>query len=473
MKIIYKNNMGVTEMEVSNLYKDISTVLSQEDVSDGARQIEVEVPGVGTVIYRVTLRSGTPFIVELSNTLPNDFLDDNLKPCYLTCVIPEKNSYKFYKLTPTDSDVVAEYGRMGTRRGEVFGIRSFRYPKEMFWIKYAEKISKGYVDRSDVYLADNEKAEKNLEKKTGHINKVSAELFQKLKKFSKKAVKDAYVNVPITKAILDASNKILKQMYTAQSLEEFNNYVLEIVSLLQRPVQTGDGTGVMRLLAKSAAEYNQIIQRESDLIQAMEGMYYGSSSVSSDKDFSEYGVEVYLATDRQKKQVMNQLSDSLKGKVKNIYRVIPKEQQKRFDDYLKEHNIKKVKQLWHGSRNQNWMSIILNSLQLNPDAIITGKMFGSGIYFAPSSMKSWNYTSYHGTSWARGNSDTAFMGLYAVAYGKPLDTDTWSGTTDYRALTVNGGYDCLHAHKGSALLNDEIIFYNESSMVLNYIVEFQ
>lgn len=156
-----------------------------------------------------------------------------------------------------------------------------------------------------------------------------------------------------------------------------------------------------------------------------------------------------------------------------VHRVIPQEQQKKFDAYLKEHKIKKVMQLWHGSRNQNWMSIILNSLQLNPDAIITGKMFGSGIYFAPSSMKSWNYTSYRGTSWAGGNSDTAFMGLYAVAYGTPLDTDSWSASIDYKQKTVGGGYDCLHAHKGSALLNDEIIFYDEAAMVLNYIVEFE
>ena len=71
------------------------------------------------------------------------------------------------------------------------------------------------------------------------------------------------------------------------------------------------------------------------------------------------------------------------------------------------------------SRNQNWTSIIINSLKLNPDAIITGKMFGNGVYFAPSSMKNWNYTSYRGTSWANGDADVAFMGLYATAYGTP------------------------------------------------------
>ena len=64
---------------------------------------------------------------------------------------------------------------------------------------------------------------------------------------------------------------------------------------------------------------------------------------------------------------------------------------------MKKEDIHQVKQLWHGSRNENWFSILENGLQLNPNAIITGKMFGKGIYFAPSSNKSWNYTSYRGT----------------------------------------------------------------------------
>lgn len=33
--------------------------------------------------------------------------------------------------------------------------------------------------------------------------------------------------------------------------------------------------------------------------------------------------------------------------------------------------------------------------------------------------------------------------------------------------------DCVHAHAGTALRNDEIIFFDENAMVLNYIVEFQ
>lgn len=476
MNISYEINNEKKIVEVFNFYKDVAQLLVKEDISAGPKLIWVSVPNMGRVNYRLSMRSGTLMITELYNDLPDKLMQNSIKPCFLTCVKPEKNAYKYYKLIPEKDTVLAEYGRMGTRKGELFGARTYRYPKSMFYLKYFEKISKGYVDRSTLYLSEEPKPERNKEAQVSSDSRplsVSAKLFEKLKVLAKVAVREAKVNVPITAAIIAESKRILNQMYNTSTVEQFNNLVLELIAILQRPVQTGDGTGVKRLLAESKTDFARIIQRESDLIQAMEGSYSGSDVNSVEDGFTKHKVEVYLATEKQKKQVMSHLADSLKGKVKNVYRVIPTEQQERFNDYLKKNNIKKVMQLWHGSRNQNWLSIILNSLKLNPDAIITGKMFGNGVYFAPLSMKSWNYTSYRGTSWAKGSADVAFMGLYAVAYGKPCDVNTWSASTDYEKMTTDSGCNCLHAHAGSALMNDEIVFYHEDAMVLNYIVEFE
>ena len=430
----------------------------------------------------VSQRSGTMFITETGNNMPDKFLDKEIKPRFLTCVNPETNAYKFYKLDVLDDKTVrASYGRMGVKKGELFGERSFDYPLSMYWIKYYEKIQKGYVDRTDIYLTDSadapqEENNKSNKKATAKVDTSTAsyKLFQKLKRFAKKAVEEAEVKVPLSRTIINESKKLLDEMRAASDVDTFNNYLLELIAILQRPVRTGDGTGVKRIMAGNSNDFARIILREADLIQAMEGSlnHTGRGPIVT-SDFTKYGIEVYEATEKQKKQVLEHLSDRLKGKVKHVYRVIPQEQQKIFNDYLKEHQIHKVKQLWHGSRNQNWMSIIQNSLKLNPDAIITGKMFGHGIYFAPSSMKSWNYTSYRGTSWANGSSDCAFMGLYAVAYGTPYETSTWSGATDYKQEVKKAGANCLHAHAGSALMNDEIVFYNEAAVVLNYIVEFE
>ena len=482
MKINYVTPEAAKILDVNMLYKDVAVLLSQEPLTGKMVTVSEEENPNNKLVYNIGVRSGTRFITEVENTMPDRYLDHEIEPKFLTCVDPQKNAYKFYKLSIIDHNIVrASYGRMGQMKGQLFGERSFDYPLSMFWIKYFEKLSKGYIDRSTVYLSDEKSDSKktppktnnksNSEKKTNNL--CSTHLFAKLKKFAKKAVEKAQVKVPISKAILEESHRLLAEMKKSKTVDDFNQNLLELISILQRPVKTGDGSGVKMLLAENTSDFHRIITREEDLIQAMEGSYYGSTNQVESENFDRYGIEIYEATEKQKAQVLSHLNDTLKRKVHKIYRVIPLEQQKAFNEYLKRNHIKKVKQLWHGSRNQNWMSIIINSLKLRPDAIITGKMFGDGIYFAPSSAKSWNYTSYRGTSWANGMDDIAFMGLYATAYGTPHDVDTWSSTTDYKHDMMEKKCNCVHAHAGSALKNDEIIYYSESAMVVNYIVEFK
>lgn len=463
MKIKYCVKGNEKICDVADFYRDVAQMLGSEAADTGNVTVTCD---EGVVRYMLRRRSGTMFITEEMNTLP-DSLIGAVPSRYLTCVDEGKNAYKFYKLEPCGNEVKASYGRMGVQKGQLFGERSYMYPMSMFWIKYHEKLAKGYVDNSDVYLGATMKTPKKVQR--NEPTTVSEKLYALLQGFAKQAVHEAQVSVPITPAIIRKSKELLGQMRSAETTETFNHTLLQLVAILQRPVRTGDGSGVRMLMASGKPDFARIIQRESDLLMAMEGI---AGHVEAAESFAAYGIEVYEATDKQKKEVISKLSDALKPKVKNVYRVIPKSQQERFNKYLKKRDIKTVKQLWHGSRNQNWTSIICNGLLLNPDAIITGKMFSDGIYFAPSSMKSWGYTSYRGTSWAKGTSDCAFMGLYATAYGTPWNVDTWSENVNYRTETLAKGADCLHAHAGSSLRNDEIVFYDEDATVLNYIVEF-
>ena len=161
-KAMYTTNNGVKEEILigsnSEFYKDIAERLIKESVSNGTRvKVNVDVPDEGDASYMVSQRSGTMFITETGNNMPDKFLDKEIKPRFLTCVNPETNAYKFYKLDVLDDKTVrASYGRMGVKKGELFGERSFDYPLSMYWIKYYEKIQKGYVDRTDIYLTDNE-----------------------------------------------------------------------------------------------------------------------------------------------------------------------------------------------------------------------------------------------------------------------------------------------------------------------------
>lgn len=469
METIIKDNESTRkiniEADLSAFYKEIGQILSNVPIPNSV-SISCE---HGDAEYDVTTRSGTRLISERRNSID---LPQNkaFGERYLVMVNAAHNNYKFYRLKQDKphGDVTASWGRIGTKPGEQFGERSCTYPANMFWVKYFEKTSKGYEDKSNIYLNDKPVLSKTSpDVKKNAVSQASVDLFALMKKFAKHTI-DSTTRVSsanVTEMMVKESKKLLNQLYDRKTVNGFNNKLMELMSICPRQVSR-----VQSLLAKDKSDFAQIIAREENLVDAMSALVCPIQSNSNTESFNMFDTEVYTATDKQKAEVLRHLDPSLQSKVKNIYRVINKNHKERFNKYLKDHSIDKVKQLWHGSRNENWITIIRDGLLLKPNAIITGKMFGNGIYFAPKSTKSWNYTSFRGTSWAKGSSDTAFMGLYAVAYGNPLDCYTAHSYTPAELARNNA--DCVHAHAGSALLNDEIIFYDEAAMLLNYIVEF-
>ena len=422
--------------------------------------VEVHIPGKGYAKYAIVKRGENKFITLKEN----HFLIQNtgkLPTKYLVCIDSKKNSYKFYRIEDTnDGKIRVTYGRIGANSNEVFGERNYVYDKDMYWLKYKEKLSKGYVDKSDIYLSDFENTT-NPDVIEREPETASYQLYKILRYYARLTVEESCMNVKVTQKMIDVSKQYLNTLYEQRSVEDFNDVLLELLSVSPRRVRD-----VKTLLAHNENELPKIIEREENLVNAMYALL--GNNRASYTDFSNYETEVFVATDKQKKEVMNHLSSKLQKQVKNIYRVINKKHKERFHNYIKENDIKKVIRLWHGSRNENWYSIVLNGLLLAPNAVITGKMFGNGIYFAPKCEKSWNYTSYHGTYWARGNSNKAFMGLYSVAYGNPLDTFS----ANRYSKSMLGDRNCVHAHAGDALRNDEIIFYDEAAVLLDYIVEF-
>ena len=337
----------------------------------------------------------------------------------------------------------------------------------MFWIKYEEKLAKGYEDKTNIYI-DNKPASSEISK-TIHQDSsnnvdysVADALFMKLLRHAKHMIEKTCASVMITNGMITESKRLLGLLYNTKNIDEFNKVLKELLSVCPRKVWK-----VEELLASSSNQIPSIIQREEDLVMAMQVVTGNQEKNSSFNNFSKYGISVSMASEEKKKKIMELLDPDLRKKVTNIYRIKASKQEKKFKTYLKERNISEIKSLWHGSRNENWLSIVENSLSLNPNAVITGKMFGNGIYFAPNSLKSWGYTS--GGYWTREmSSPTRFMGLYATAYGKPLNV---SSPGQYNESKI-GHHGCVHAHAGSYLRNDEIIFYNEAAMLLTYLVEF-
>ena len=162
-----------------------------------------------------------------------------------------------------------------------------------------------------------------------------------------------------------------------------------------------------------------------------------------------------------------------------IYEVHPHEQEKKFDAFVKDRKIDNIKLLFHGTGNENMFSIVKTKLLLNPNATIHGKMFGNGIYTALSALKSEGYTSSNGSFWAHGTSNRWYLLIYKAAYGHAYDPYksgglSYSGKSSEVDLRFyKAGYNCLHAYGGTCgLRNDEIIFYNEDALCLQYILEF-
>ena len=124
--------------------------------------------------------------------------------------------------------------------------------------------------------------------------------------------------------------------------------------------------------------------------------------------------------------------------------------------------------LWHGTKASNLLSILKNGLIIPPAnaAHCTGRMFGNGIYTSLQSTKALNYAT---NFWNRsGQPDQrTFMFLCEVALGKT-----------YKPRVFNNKYpakntDSTWVEPGrSGVLNHECIVYDTSQINLKYLAEF-
>lgn len=98
--------------------------------------------------------------------------------------------------------------------------------------------------------------------------------------------------------------------------------------------------------------------------------------------------------------------------------------------------------LIHGSRMCNWVSILKNGLLLDPSkmgAVITGKMFGYGIYFANSFSKSAQYCCTGGYGSAdRSKREIICFTLAEVALGKQFKTLKANSSLSHHSVSKMG-----------------------------------
>lgn len=401
---------------------------------------------------------------------------EEIKPRYLVMVTASANNNKYYKQIPHGDSWTAEYGRVGSspQRRE--------YPMSQWNSKYNEKIRKGYVDQSDL-VEDLIQVEKPKKSEYREIeNKAIAEIVERLQAMARKAISDNYTisSNKVTHAMVDEAQDVLTSLIDAKDVDTFNETLLKLFTVIPRKMGN-----VKDYLAEKSDDFSRIIQKEQDLLDVMKGQVVQKQMIdeNSEKDdiqnentiLEQLGL-VFEECSTKDIAVIKDALGSCSDRFYQAWRVKNIQTQKRYDDFVRENHITNTKLLFHGSRNENWWSIINSGLVLKPtNAVITGKMFGYGIYYVPKARKSLGYTSLDGSYWVRGNSKFGFMALMEVAYGKPYDVYSFDRKYydfDYQKLQqACPGANCLHAHEGSMLRNDEIIVYKEEQCTIRYLIE--
>ncbi len=97
-------------------------------------------------------------------------------------------------------------------------------------------------------------------------------------------------------------------------------------------------------------------------------------------------------------------------------------------------------------------------------------MFGAGIYFANKARKSIGYTDLHGSYWANGSSNRAYLALFQANVGSQWELRRADPSLNLQKVHT-AGYDSVYAKGGVDLINDEFIVYEEARATIKYLIE--
>ena len=396
-----------------------------------------------------------------------------IRPTYLIMVTAENNN-KYYNCFPEGDNFRVEYGRVNSTKTIT------NYPMSKWESQISSKIKKGYKDVTDLKTALVEEIKTDGTKYKDIENESVRRIIEKLRSLARDTVKKNYSvsSASVTEEMVYEAQLVINNLISIKSVNKFNDELLKLFEIIPRKMDN-----VRSYLIKSTDEIDKVISREQDLLDIMRGQIVTKSTATENKDkeidnsgitiLDEMGITMRECTPEE----INEIKDCMKESsyhFSKAWRVDNISTRKKYEEFIKAYNIKNTKLLFHGSRTENWFSILKTGLKIRPaNAIWTGSMFSDGLYFAPKCQKSIGYTSLGGSYWANGNDKTAYMALFDTAYGKPYNVynfDSKYYSMSFDKLPV--GCNCLHAHAGNGMLrNDEIVYYKTEQMTIKYLIE--
>ncbi len=396
-------------------------------------------------------------------------------------MVTANNNNKYYEMKENnDGTFSVVYGRVGGKGSKG------TYPVSQWNKKYNEKVRKGYKDQTHLFA---ETAEDTIEFEDISDELVEA-LIKELMAFAKKSISNNY-NVTadqVTKKQVDQAQKLLdslvKKTKMKMDVSAYNKILLDLFQVIPRKMsKVNDHLIELPKTRQEVTAIKQMLAEEQATLDVMRGQVEMNEKQKTATEKKEkinllqaMGLEVESVKDKKTIKSIKELMQDKSDKFKQAYKVTNIRSQAEFDKFIKTVKNDKLELFWHGSRNENWMSIMETGLVLRPaNAVITGKMFGYGLYFADKFQKSLNYTSLRGSYWANGTANKGYLALYDVHVGEQLNIQkhqSWCYELNEKKLKARGAqYDSLFAKGGADLINNEYIIYKQQQCTIRYLVE--
>lgn len=398
-----------------------------------------------------------------------------MKYAYFIKADPTANNNKYYEMKedPNGRTFTATWGRIDHTRTEK------EYPMSKWNSVYNRRLKRGYKDVTEYHAEPTTSAIENND--IVHAAPEVVTIFRELKTSTTKSFEENYTATSVTKTMIDDSQDALNQL--AHSMIQhhwlnFNNTLIELFHIIPRRMT---GKVVDYTLPISSPDekflYNEaqkFLTKEQDLLDMVRAKYKTVNTISPGDTgdfFAELGIAV-APIDRDEKDVILKKLGANAHQFVSAIRVAHAESLNSFIEIGKRIP-ENLRLEWHGSRTENWLGILSSGLVLYPtSAVITGKMFGYGLYFAPKARKSMGYTSLENSYWARGSKRYGYLGLFHINLGRQKDVYNNYGNSSLNAEKLaREGYHSVYAHAGRSLYNDEIIVYQEPQSTIGYLVK--
>ncbi len=407
-------------------------------------------------------------------------------------MVSPNNNNKFYEMNENDNGTfTVNYGRVGSRASVA------TYNMHQWDSKYREKVNKGYKDQTHLFAVSEEV--EDVPKKDRTFDGISCthvrDLMKLLMGYSNKSIQRNYTISAdkVTRQQVEEAQTLLDKLVdltkSAIDINAFNKMLIDLFQVIPRRM-----SDVRTHLLKEDFELKKVEEKlaeEQATMDVMRGQVEmneknkaAAKPVKTESIEDEpvvnlldtMGLTAELVTDNAVIEMIKTKMDNESGKFYRAFAIKNLGTHGKYQNFVETVKNRDQTLFWHGSRNENWMSILKTGLVLRPaNAVISGKMFGYGLYFADKFRKSLNYTSLRGSYWAHGTENRAFLALFSVHTGNQLEIlnhGSWCYELNQTTLKEkNPDYDSVFAKGGADLINNEYIVYNEAQCTVQYLVE--